>query len=265
MIDTDQSTKTKSLYVPEPGCLKDKVILVTGASKGIGRAVAKSLAAFGATVILMGRSIKALETIYDEIEAHQYPQPAIYPLNLATANAEHYEDIRRHIDQHFGRLDGLVLNAGILGTFTPLTHYNIETWYEVMQVNLNSTFLLTRACMPLLKKSPDASILFTTQAPAEKAKAYWGAYAVANAGAHTLMHVLADECENITNIRVNSIFPDNVQTQWQTKAYPGKDLTHLLPPEDVVPAYLFLMSPESKHINGQLFYASHDFCNNAVT
>ncbi|UCE89360.1 MAG: SDR family NAD(P)-dependent oxidoreductase, partial [Pseudomonadota bacterium] len=182
-------------YQPAVDLLKDRVVLVTGAGDGIGGAAARAFAAHGATLILLGRTVRKLESTYDAIEQAGGPQPAIYPMNLESATLSDCENMATTIEAEFGRLDGLLHNAALLGTLTPVEHYDIELWTRVMQVNLNAPFLLTRACLPLLRESEDASIVFTSSAPGRNPHAYWGAYAVSNAGIESLAAVLADELE----------------------------------------------------------------------
>lgn len=230
--------------------LNNKVILITGATRGIGRSVAKHLAAHGAQVILLGRTIKDLEILHDEIIQDRKLQPALYPFNLCSATLEDYDDLRRTIEAKFGRLDGLIHCAGILGALSPLDHYNIQTWYQVLQVNLNSAFILTQASMPLLKKAAQASIVFTLADVATTPKANWGAYAVANSGCHSMVQMLAQECSNITNVRVNGIQPSKVRTALRAAAYPAEDPNALHAPEVFAAHYAYLMSDASKHVNG---------------
>jgi len=237
--------------------LQDRIILVTGASEGIGRTIAKAYAAQGATVILLARSVPKLESLYDEIEGAGYPKPAIYPMNLANATPTDYEALRDNIDRYFGRLDGVLFNAAFLGSLTPIEHYPIEQWYQVLQINLNSPFLLTHAVLPLLKRSKEASILFTSCEVGHKAKAYWGAYAVSKFGCEGLMQVLADELETNTSIRVNSINPGIIKTRLRRNAYPGENPEHLTSPEELIPTYLYLMGPHSREVNGQCFTFTH--------
>lgn len=234
--------------------LKNKVILITGASRGIGRAVALALAKSGATCILLSRTIKDLELLYDEIIANGYPKPTICPFNLCNATPEDYDDLRRNIMSAHGHLDGLIHNAGILGTLTPIEYYNLQTWYKVLQVNLNSVFLLTQACIPLLKQTQNnSSIVFTLPTQASVPKANWGAYGVASAGCRALMQMLAAECQNITKIRVNAVEPKNVNTALRKEAYPGTPSASLLSPEAITEQYVYLMSDRSMHLNGQIF------------
>ncbi len=232
--------------------LENKLIMVTGASRGIGRAVAKALAAHGARVIALSRSIQDLTTLYDEITAANHPEPNIYPFNLCSATALDYDDLRRNIANAHGRLDGLIHNAGILGALSPLEHFNLQTWYQVLQVNMNSAFILTQALLPLLKQAVSGSIIFTTSKFSDTPKANWGAYAVASAGTTTMMHMLAEECANLTRIRVNAVQPDRINTALRNAAYPAEAKTGLSAPQDITQIYVYLMSEASAQVNGQI-------------
>ncbi len=238
-------------YTPPATLLTGRVILVTGAGDGIGCAAAKSFAAHGATVILLGRTIRKLEAVYDEIEQAGHPQAAIYPMNLEGASSNDYKQLADTVEKEFGQLDGLLHNASQLGILTPLEHYDITLWYQVMQVNLHAPFLLTQACLNLMKKSTDASIVFTLAPVGQKGRAYWGAYATSKFALNGIMQILADELENNTAIRVNAINPGAVRTALRANAYPGEDPATLPLPETIMPVYLYLMGPDSKNINGQ--------------
>lgn len=240
-------------YTPTPDLLRNRVVLVTGASQGIGRAVAKSYAAHGATVILLARTIQKLETLYDEIEQAGCPTPAIYPLNLENATPQDYQDLMHSIEKHFGRLDGLLHNAATVGGLTPIELYPIDQWYQVLQVNLHSTFLLTQFTLPLLKKAKDSSIIFTTAPVGLQGKAYWGAYGVSKFGIQGLMQTLADELETNTTVRVNSINPNKVHTRLRSSLYPAEEVTRLKTPLDILTYYLYLMGPDSAKITGKTF------------
>jgi NAD(P)-dependent dehydrogenase (short-subunit alcohol dehydrogenase family) len=218
--------------------LDDRVILITGAGDGIGKAVALACAERGATVILLGRTVHKLEQIYDDIKNNGWPEPAIYPMNLEGATASDYDDLNTNIDKEFGRLDGLFNNAGWLGASTPIENYDIELWYKVMQVNLNAPFMLTRACIPLLRKSSSARIVFTGD---DKSSAYWGAYGVAKAGQLSFMQILADELES-KNIPVNAVIPGPIRTRFRTMAYPAEDMRKLIRPEEITDAFVYLLS-----------------------
>ncbi|HSX21031.1 MAG TPA: SDR family NAD(P)-dependent oxidoreductase [Gammaproteobacteria bacterium] len=230
--------------------LKEKVILISGASRGIGRAVAKQLAAKGATLILLSRTLRDLESLHDEILHANNPQPSICGFNLCSAKPEDYDDLRRNIAKQYGRLDGVIHNAGILGSLTPLEYFNLQTWYQVLQVNLNSTLMLTQATLPLLKQAITGSIVFTLSEQSNTPKANWGAYAVADAGRNAFLQMLAAECENLTNIRVNAVLPTKVKTSLRAEAYPAESNESLSDPANLGAHYVYLMSDESKHLNG---------------
>lgn len=238
-------------YQAPADLLKDRILLVTGAGEGIGREAAKQYAAHGATVILLGRTQEKLDTVYDEIEAAGHPQAAIVPMNLEVATEHDYIELCNTLHQEFGRLDGILHNAGLLGVRTPIENYDPVIWHQVMQVNLNAPFMLTQTLMPLLSASEDASIIFTSSSVGRKGRAYWGAYAVSKFGTEGLMQVLADELENTPNIRVNAINPGATRTNMRAYAYPGENPETLATPADIMPVYLYLMGPDSQGIQGQ--------------
>jgi NAD(P)-dependent dehydrogenase (short-subunit alcohol dehydrogenase family) len=242
-------------YNPSPGLLKDRIILVTGAGDGIGRTAARNFAAFGATVVLLGRTLKKLEKVYDEIEQAGCPQPAIYPMNLEGASPKDYADLAQTLQKEFGHLHGLLHNAAILGTLTPIIHYNIERWYQVLQVNLNAPFLLTHAVLDLMQRSNDASITFTLDSVSDRGQAYWGAYGVSKGATQTLMKILANELESKGTVRVNGVDPGKVRSQFRLQAYPAGDSNSWASPADIMNIYLYLMGPDSKGITGQIFKA----------
>ena len=238
-------------YTARPNLLEDRVILVTGAGGGIGRAAAVAFAKHGATVILLGRTISKLESVYDEIIEAGYSRPAIARLNLANALGPDYLQLLERLQNEYGRLDGLLHNAGILGQLTPIEHHDIGVWTEVMHVNLTAAFVLTKMLLPLLKKSTDASIVFTSSGVGRKGRAYWGAYAVSKFGIEGLSQVLADETSGSGNIRVNCINPGRTRTAMRQAAYPGEDPASLPAPEDILPVYLYLMGPDSHGVSGE--------------
>lgn len=242
-------------YQPAADLLKDRVILVTGAGDGIGRAAARRLASHRATVVLLDRAIRKLEQVYDDIERAGSPKPAIYPMNLEGATPKDYADLAQVLDAEFGRLDGLLHNAALFEGLTPIANYDIEFWYRILQVNLNAPFMLTQAVLGLLNRSADASVVFTTDRVGDEGQAYWGAYAVAKGGAQTLMKLLASELETNTPIRVNSIDPGQVRTELVMRAYPGRDPAEWAKPEDILATYLYLLGPDSKGVTGQTFHA----------
>ena len=237
-------------YQAPDGLLKDRVILVTGASDGIGKTIAKEYARLGATIILHGRDTSKLEAIYDEIIEAGYPQPAIIPLNLVNATPEQFQSLADTIQNELGRLDGILHNAGMLSELSPIEFTSAETWHQIMQVNVNSVFLLTKACMPLLRAAPSASVIMTSSGVGRKGRAFWGPYAVSKFATEGLMQVLADELEG-SNIRVNAINPGATRTKMRAKAFPAEDKFSIKTPEQITPLYQYLMGDDSQTINGE--------------
>jgi NAD(P)-dependent dehydrogenase (short-subunit alcohol dehydrogenase family) len=242
-------------YRPAARLLQDRNIMVTGAGDGIGRAAALTYAAFGATVILVGRTGSKLEAVYDEIERAGGARPAIVELDLAAATEENFLHLASGLAQEFERLDGLLHNASVLGERRPIESSSYGAWQEVMQVNVNAQFLLTRALMPLLQASSNASVIFTSSGVGRRGKAYWGAYAVSKFATEGLVQVLADELENTSRIRVNSINPGPTNTAMRRTAYPAETPTDNPDPAALMPTYLFLMGDDSLGVNGRSFNA----------
>jgi len=239
-------------YQPAPNSHQGRVVIVTGAGDGIGQAVALALARQGATVGLLGRTLRKLERSYDQIVKTGGPKPALLPFNLETAGAAEYDSLHDALDREFGRVDGLAHIAGILGALSPIDHYDVPTWCKVLHVNLTAAFLLTRTLLPLLRRSGDASIVFTSSGVARRGRAYWGAYSVSKFGTEGLMQVLAHESEG-TGIRANSLNPGPVRTAMRLQAFPAEDRNRLVEPAAVTAPYLFLLGPEGRGINGMTF------------
>lgn len=250
----DPKIDPKSYQAPSE-LLNGRTILVTGAGDGIGRAAAHSFAASGATVILLGRTVAKLEQVYDEIMAKGDTEPLIFPLDLAKANEQDYQTMAEAIEEQFGQLDGLLHNAGILGQRTSIGSYHQAVWGELMQVNVNAAFLLTKSVLPLLKVSADASIIFTSSGVGRKGRAFWGAYAVSKFATEGLAQVLSHELEETTNIKVNCINPGATRTNMRAVAYPAENPGTLKTPEQIMPAYLYLMGSDSRGVTGQSFDA----------
>ena len=232
--------------------LQNRIILVTGAGYGIGRTAALTYAKAGATVILLGRTQDALNDTYDLIEAAGGPQAAVLPFDLATTDEDQYQQLANIINENFGHLDGVLLNAGVLGQRTPLENSHWDTWQKVMQINVNSQFVLMKHLLPLLKRAPnDAAVIFTSSSVGRKARAYWGAYSVSKFAVEGLAQLMADELENVSSIRVNCINPGPTRTTMRQAAYPAEHPEDVPSAETIMPLYLYLMSPESKAITGQ--------------
>jgi len=250
MNNTPESLNTRT---PPANLLQGRIILITGAARGIGQAVAKAMAAHGATTILLDRDVAGLEQTYDAIVAAGHPEPALYPMDLQGAEPDDYSRLATTLAGEFGHLDGLIHNAAQLGALVPFANYDNELWFQNLQANLNAPYLLTMACLGLLNSSEDASIVFTSDAVGRKGKAYWGAYGVSKAGMEIFMQTLAEELESNTSIRVNSIDPGAVNTALRRIAYPAEDSSLLRSPEEVTRAFLYLAGPESQGITGKQF------------
>lgn len=244
-----------TLELNELSCAKDlladRVILVTGAGDGIGAAAAEALAAHGATVVLLGRTTAKLEAVYDRIEASGSPQAAIYPMNLEGAAPKDYDDLAITLQESFGRLDGLLHNAAVLPPLGPMETTPIESWYQALQINLNAPFLLTRACMDLLRAADDGRIVFTLDGAVLTPKAYWGVYGVSKAGLSNLAGGLADELENAAGPKVLTVTPPPTRTSLRRRAFPGEDDTTLPTPDSLAVGYVHLMGPQGALHHGQ--------------
>ncbi|MCH7815155.1 MAG: YciK family oxidoreductase [Proteobacteria bacterium] len=231
--------------------LTDRTILITGASDGIGKVCAKIFADHGASVILLGRTQSKLEQVYDEIEAQHPGRVIIHPLDFSVATMEDYQVLASSLDEQFDCLDGLLHNAALLGIRSPIEFYPDQQWRELMQVNVNAAFYLTKALLPALSRSTDARLIFTSSSVGRVSRAYWGAYAVSKFAIEGLMQTLADELRNTTSIRVNSLNPGGTRTNMRRDAYPAEDPATQPTAASLMPVYLYLMSPDARSLHGQ--------------
>jgi len=238
-------------FTADAGLLAGRVILITGAGGGLGRALALECARAGASVILSGRNAAKLDRVYDEIEKSGGPQPAIAALDLAAATAADYDNLAKIIDGEFGKLDGLVHCAALLGDRTPLEQYDVPTWCKVLHVNLTAPFILTQVLLPNLRKSADASIIFVSSGVVTNQRPFWGAYAVSKSGLESVRSMLSQELEGESNIRVNSVNPGRMRTAMRSAAYPAEDPNTLPAPVSVSGTFLYLLSALSRGIDGQ--------------
>ena len=242
--------KNLTLFNAPEEYLKDRVILITGASRGIGKAVALECARLGATTLLIAKDLKRLENTYDEILTLGAPQPAILNMDLESASAEDYQTVANSIANEYGRLDGLVNNAGRVGGLTPLQNIDLQSWSKLITLHLHAPFLLTRACIPLLQKSDDPAILFTID---EASRAYWGAYGVSKQGQIGLLNILADELDGDKKIRVNGVHPGKVRTDLRTHNYPGINPEEFPAPETITAPFIYFLGSESKNITNTIY------------
>lgn len=238
-------------YTPKHRLLKDRVILVTGAGDGLGKAAALACAGLGATVVLLGRTVPKLEQVYDAIERGGGATPAIYPMNLAGASWNEYQQLADTLEREFGRLDGLLHCAAHFKAFAALDDIEPREWVESLQVNLTAAYTLTRLCLPLLRRSADASVVFTSAASGREAKPFHGVYGIAKAALEAMMKTWAQETELEPGLRFNSFDPGPLRTGLRLKGYPGDVIDKVPPPESAVPALLWLLGPDSRGVSGR--------------
>lgn len=233
------------------GELQDRVIAITGATGGLGRALALAAVREGAKLIILGRNLRKLQALYDELQQLAPGAALMAQLDLEKAIASDYDRIADAVEQKYGRLDGLVHCAGLLGTLTPIDQYDVPTWCRVMHVNVTAAFALTQVLLPALRKSADASVIFTSSGVGRQGRAYWGAYAVSKFAVEGLMQVLAHELEGNSKVRVNAVNPGRARTAMRRQAYPSENLESLPLPDTLIEPYLRLLGPRGAGITGQ--------------
>ncbi len=238
-------------YTPAAKAFEGRRILITGAGDGLGRATALACAGLGAQVVLLGRTVKKLEAVYDAIETAGGATPAIYPLHLAGASWKDYAELAATLEREFGGLDGLVQCAAHFKSFSPLQDIDAKEWLETLQVNLTAAFALTRHCLPLLAAAADASVVFVSDRQGRESRAFGGAYAVSKAAVEQMMRVWAADLEGNPQLRINSYDPGPMRTALRLKGFPGETLEQSPPPEAAVPKLLWLLGPDSRGVSGQ--------------
>jgi NAD(P)-dependent dehydrogenase (short-subunit alcohol dehydrogenase family) len=219
------------------GVLAGRICLVTGASRGIGRAIALRYAREGADLILTARTVGALEELDDEIRAINGKTSLLVPMDLR--NFDTIDQLGAGLYERFGKVDVLVGNAGVLGTMTPLTHLEPKAWQEVIDVNLTANWRLIRSIDPLLRQSTAGRAIFVSSGVARDVRAYWGAYAVSKAALEMLVGIYAKEIQQ-SNVRANLIDPGRTRTRMRATAYPGEDPMTLRTPEEIMEPFVRL-------------------------
>lgn len=235
--------------------LAERVIIITGASRGIGKALALECTRLGASVIMLAKDLKRLEQTYDEIVALKKATPAMLNINLEVASADEYQFIANSITEQYGRLDGLVLNAGRVNGLSPLHNIELSAWTQLITLHVHSPYLLTRSCLPLLKQSPDASIVFSVD---DAQRAYWGAYGVGKQAQLGLLNILADELEGDQVIRVNGVHPGAVRTDLRTHNYPAINPQQFTPADQVIAPYIFLLGGDAGDLTKQVIKRTNE-------
>lgn len=239
-------------YQAPPDLLADRVILVTGAGSGLGRAASLAFARHGAAVALLGRNETRLEAVYDAILAEGGAEPALIPFDLERADSQGFETLAATLGRTLGRLDGILHSAHAFKNLSPLALQSAEDWAELLRVNLVAPFALTRACLPWLAAAPRASVIFTGHTHGHQPAAYWGGYAVAKSGLETLTRLWAEELDRTPNLRINTLIPGPVASPLVRKTHPGLDPDTLAQAESRMPYYLYLMGDDSLEVRGQI-------------
>jgi len=244
-----------SSYKPKSKHLQERIIMVTGAGQGIGKAAALSFAAEGATVILVGRKLAKLETVYDEILVQNSPEPIIFIMDFEKADEQEYINMAEAIFKQLGRLDGILHNATHFDNLSPLDIQTTKQFERMMRINVIAPFALTKACLPLLKQAPDASIIFTSTSAANKPAAYWGTHGISKHATDYMMKIWANELDKFPYLRLNSVIPGAVQSPQRKKSHPGEMHTDLPETKNILPIYHFLMGKDGAGISGKIFEA----------
>ena len=245
------------LAVPAPsrGQSTSPVVLITGATGGLGQVLAQAVARTGSTVVLHGRIVRKLEALYDALVADGAHEPAILPLDFATADSQAYTAAAAALDQQLGRLDALLHCAAVLPRLAPLEHHTLDDWMTALKVNVAAPATLTRALLPMLRRAPAAKVIFTLDSRGHEPTAYWGSYAAAKAGVEALVRVLADEWENAPNLAVTGVIPGPFAGPMRRRTHPGADTESARPPAALVPLYLALLEADAGRYRGQIIDA----------
>ena len=225
--------------------LKNKNILITGASNGIGKSLSENLSKYGANVIMLSRNENALDAIYDSLKKKYKTDPCILKCDLENLDDKKSQEIANIISKNYQNLDSIIHNAAILEKMSDIESFDLQTWDKVMRVNLTSAFILSKYLIPLMKSSTTPRIIFTTSSVGKKGKAFWGAYSVSKAGVNALSNILNDELESISNIKIFNFDPKATQTNMRALAYPAEDPSTIKNPDQLINYYLWMLSEKS--------------------
>ncbi|HET6632921.1 MAG TPA: SDR family NAD(P)-dependent oxidoreductase [Rhodanobacteraceae bacterium] len=231
--------------------LAGRVVLVTGANGGLGRATALACAVAGARVVLSARKVRPLEQVYDAIVAAGGPEPAICPLDLASASPAQHDELADAVGTAFGRLDGIVHAAAHFAGLTPLMMEDAEEWLLDLQVNITAPLWLTRACLPLLQAAPDSAVVFVLDHPERTARAHWGGYGVAKGALQRVLAILHDEHDE-GPLRIHGLLPAPMRTALRRMAWFGEDTMKVPTPEASAAAAVYLLGAAGATVRGQV-------------
>ena len=233
--------------------MEGKTILITGANRGIGKSLAKNFSNIGANIILLGKNEDSLNEVYDEIISCTKTKPLIIESDLNLLDLDGAHQIKKAIVNQYGILDGLIYNAAKLGKMTSIEDYEDGLWKEIINTNLNSSFLIYKELIPILKAAPSGRIIFTSSGVAEVGKAYWGAYSVSKFAVKGLAEIIRDELDSTSNIKVFNYDPGATKTSMRASAYPGEDPNNLKDPDKLFGDYLWFFSEESQNSTQHYF------------
>lgn len=235
--------------------LQDKTILITGASQGLGEQVAAAYTAAGATVILMARSQKKLEKVYDQIAQSGGAEPFAVCFDLMATEESEYERLAHTVAEATGgRLDGIVHCASYFYALSPLEFQTVAEWVNQYRINTVAPMALTRAMLPILKESPDASVIFVGESHGETPQAYWGGFGASKAALNYLCRVAADEWERFDNLRANVLVPGSINSPQRIKTHPGESASERKNMADIMPDFVYWASRESRGRSGEIVY-----------
>jgi len=247
---TEQYARLPEDWAPQADSLRERIVLIVGASGGLGRASALAAAKAGANVVLLGRKVRALEKVYDEIIALNLAAPALYPLDLSGATPRDYEELATTIEREYRRLDGIVHAAAHFDGLRPASEIAPEEWMRALHVNLTAPFLMTQACLPLLQTAADASVVFVLDDPARMGKAYWGGYGAAKHAVAGIASILHEETEN-SSVRVHALLPAPMRTALRRTAYFGENTLALPTPDASAAAVVYLLGAQGSAARGR--------------
>lgn len=234
--------------------LKNKIILITGASRGLGKEISYHYAKAGATVILLARNNKNLEIIYDEITEKKFPEPYAIKFDLLSSSQQQFDELRNTIINETGKIDGIVHSATYFKSLSPIDFNTIDEWINQYKVNVVSAMYLTKLMLPNLRQSDDASVIFIGDDHGEIPKAYWGSFGCSKTSINYLCKVFADENSRFKNLRFNVLIPGNIESPIRSKIYAGEDKNKRKNISTVIPDFIYWMSKESKNKSGNIVY-----------